>query len=443
MALADVEATLDRRRLALATRFQLDQWRPHADAAATPLALDLRLAGAIDLTAPMPNLELAGRGSIELFGARMADAGAAVTLRNTRRGKLPRWRLQVALEGAMRWHDREWLGARIAIEHEEVTISGRGSLDAELGADGVGALLASVSFDAVVTLALPSALPKTLSVGGQWWLGLKRGDGVQAVRVPIAVGSLPELTLDDLPRVLVGVPGLVLPSLDAFKEWPLPVALEAPDQTLKIPGSVQLPGLRTLPDTIEHVLGLVTRYDSDDERPTLTLGGLQDAVIKTVGSIGWPDDLAPPSPFEHFEGFALVLDWDVDARRFVLRTEKLDKAPRIEVEFDPEGVDIGAEFVAFINDTTTVLGLGGWSVQDGADRKRRYVLPPVTLPPGERLTLWSGAGDDRPGHLHWGRRQAVWNNRGDTLTLRDARGIERMRLVLRPKKRTVLSRAPR
>lgn len=442
MALADVEATLDRRRLALAARFQLDQWRPHADGAATPLALDLRLAGAIDLTAPMPNLALAGRGSIELFGARMADAGAAVTLRNTRRGKLPRWRLQVALEGSMRWHGREWLGARIAIEHDEVTISGRGSLDAELGAAGVGALLASVSFDASVTMALPFALPKTLSVGGQWWLGLKRGDGVQAVRVPIAVGSLPELTLDDLPRVLVGVPGVVLPSLDAFKEWPLPVALSGDGQALSIPSTVTLPKLESIWNNLTGVLS-ATKYDSDDEQPTLTLGGLTDKVIKTFDSIGWPDDMDPPSPFEYFEGFALVLDWDVDARRLVLRTEKLGKAPRIEVAFDPEGVDIGAEFVAFINDTATVLDLGGWSVQDGADRKRRYVLPPVTLQPGERVTLWSGAGDDRPGHLHWGRRQAVWNNRGDTLTLRDVRGIERLRLVLQPKKRTVLSRAPR
>ncbi len=69
---------------------------------------------------------------------------------------------------------------------------------------------------------------------------------------------------------------------------------------------------------------------------------------------------------------------------------------------------------------TATAALQGWTVADRVGH--RYAFGAVTLLPGSTLSLHTGPGRDREGELFWGRRQAVWNNRGDTVFLRDADG---------------------
>lgn len=71
------------------------------------------------------------------------------------------------------------------------------------------------------------------------------------------------------------------------------------------------------------------------------------------------------------------------------------------------------------NDGEASLDLSGWTVGDEADH--RYRFPDgTTLAPGATLTLHTGRGED--GDYYWGRSSPVWNNGGDTATVRTASG---------------------
>lgn len=90
------------------------------------------------------------------------------------------------------------------------------------------------------------------------------------------------------------------------------------------------------------------------------------------------------------------------------------------VVFDPPGDDLAGEYVLLGNTGGRPADLSGWTLEDEAGA--RYTFPAVTLAPGAELRIWTGAGSDGDGSLYWGRAQPVWNNGGDTATLRDAAG---------------------
>jgi len=79
------------------------------------------------------------------------------------------------------------------------------------------------------------------------------------------------------------------------------------------------------------------------------------------------------------------------------------------------------EYVVFENGGGESLDLGGWTVTDEADHE--YVFPSgFELGPGEQVTLYTGTGTDTGTELYWGMERAVWNNGGDTVTVRDDDG---------------------
>ena len=94
------------------------------------------------------------------------------------------------------------------------------------------------------------------------------------------------------------------------------------------------------------------------------------------------------------------------------------------VHADAAGDDndnLGDEYVVLRNDGATRLDLSEWTVTDAAGRT--YEFPAgATLGPGESLTLRTGRGETRPPDYYWGREGAVWNNDGDTVTVRRANG---------------------
>ena len=96
----------------------------------------------------------------------------------------------------------------------------------------------------------------------------------------------------------------------------------------------------------------------------------------------------------------------------------------VGIEADAPGndnADSNGERIVLENGGEKRLALGGWTVSDAADHT--YTFPRgVTLGPGERVTLHTGAGSDGPSELYWGASEAVWNNDGDTMTVRNATG---------------------
>ena len=93
------------------------------------------------------------------------------------------------------------------------------------------------------------------------------------------------------------------------------------------------------------------------------------------------------------------------------------------INADAEGNDnenLNDEYVVLENTAGSDLSLAGWTVTDEAGQT--YTFGEVTLAPGERLTLHTGSGTDTATDVYWGRGGAVWNNGGDTVTVRDASG---------------------
>jgi micrococcal nuclease len=95
----------------------------------------------------------------------------------------------------------------------------------------------------------------------------------------------------------------------------------------------------------------------------------------------------------------------------------------VGIHADAEGNDndnLNDEYVTLENTGDSDLSLSGWTVSDAAGKT--YTFGEVTLAPGERVTLHTGSGSDSASDVYWGRDGAVWNNGGDTVTVRDASG---------------------
>jgi micrococcal nuclease len=96
----------------------------------------------------------------------------------------------------------------------------------------------------------------------------------------------------------------------------------------------------------------------------------------------------------------------------------------LEAHPDADGDDnenLDDEYVTLRNVGDESLDLSGWTVSD--ETEKTYTFPDgTTLEPGEEVTLYTGSGTDTEGSRYWGRESAVWNNGGDTVTVRDAAG---------------------
>ncbi|WP_424016902.1 lamin tail domain-containing protein [Halorientalis pallida] len=95
-----------------------------------------------------------------------------------------------------------------------------------------------------------------------------------------------------------------------------------------------------------------------------------------------------------------------------------------DIHADAAGDDrenLNDEFVRFENRGETDLDLSGWTVSDAADHRFRFP-DGTTVDPGARLTLRTGSGTDSATTLYWGQGSPVWNNDGDTVTVRAENG---------------------
>lgn len=104
-----------------------------------------------------------------------------------------------------------------------------------------------------------------------------------------------------------------------------------------------------------------------------------------------------------------------------------------EIRADPPGRDerhLDDEYVTFENEGTTPLDVSGWSVENEAGDAYRFP-DGVELAPGERVTLHTGTGTDGDSDRYWGADRPLWRNVGDTVRVRDANGVLRIREAYR------------
>lgn len=140
------------------------------------------------------------------------------------------------------------------------------------------------------------------------------------------------------------------------------------------------------------------------------------------------------------EGYATVYPSDFSLREAFERIERQARESNTGVwGFDSdeaEGVDIAAihadapgddrqklneEYVVIKNHRPESVDLTGWQLADDAGHTYRFPNGYV-IDSSDDVTIHTGSGDDGGGELYWGADAPVWNNDGDTGTLRDVSG---------------------
>ena len=96
-------------------------------------------------------------------------------------------------------------------------------------------------------------------------------------------------------------------------------------------------------------------------------------------------------------------------------------------QWNAEGNDcynLNDEYVTFKNTCSQPIDMTGWTVKDEANHI--YTFPDFNLAGSATVTLYTGAGIDTKAELYWNSSglqcNAIWNNDGDTLYLRDISG---------------------
>ncbi|WP_433789014.1 lamin tail domain-containing protein [Actinoplanes sp. CA-252034] len=87
---------------------------------------------------------------------------------------------------------------------------------------------------------------------------------------------------------------------------------------------------------------------------------------------------------------------------------------------DRSGGSLNAEWIALVNTGPAAVRLNGWRIGDGI---RTYTFQDVTIAgKGGVIYLHTGRGTDTATHRYWNSGNYVWNNTGDTATLRNRAG---------------------
>ncbi|ELZ98948.1 endonuclease [Haloferax mucosum ATCC BAA-1512] len=103
-----------------------------------------------------------------------------------------------------------------------------------------------------------------------------------------------------------------------------------------------------------------------------------------------------------------------------------DDGLSVTVAADAPGNDnnnLNEETVTLENGGDSAIDLSGWTISDAAGSTYTFA-DGTELASGATITLHTGSGSDTATDVYWERAGAVWNNGGDTVTVRDATGSE-------------------
>jgi hypothetical protein len=107
--------------------------------------------------------------------------------------------------------------------------------------------------------------------------------------------------------------------------------------------------------------------------------------------------------------------------------ERVGGVRLLKIQFDPPGADNGsntslnAEYVVIVNRGSHQVTLTGWTLRDRSAHVFRF--PTFTLGAGAKVTIHTGTGSDNAHNLYWASDGYIWNNDGDTATLRRPSGV--------------------
>jgi hypothetical protein len=91
----------------------------------------------------------------------------------------------------------------------------------------------------------------------------------------------------------------------------------------------------------------------------------------------------------------------------------------VSILYSPVGSDVDGEYVQLQNQGAA-FNMQGWQLHDEANTT--YTFPNFTLAEGAQVRVWTGAGTNDNNDLYWNSGWAIWNNAGDTATLKNKSG---------------------
>ncbi|MEP7357595.1 MAG: lamin tail domain-containing protein [Anaerolineales bacterium] len=100
---------------------------------------------------------------------------------------------------------------------------------------------------------------------------------------------------------------------------------------------------------------------------------------------------------------------------------RTEAPPNIQIgfiDFWPGGNEALNEYVRIENHGSGATALTNWTLCDA--QNNCYHFPSFTLSAGAHVFVRTGSGVDDSDDLYWGRSDPVWDNSGDTATLRNA-----------------------
>ncbi|MHA2023397.1 MAG: thermonuclease family protein [Candidatus Thorarchaeota archaeon] len=101
------------------------------------------------------------------------------------------------------------------------------------------------------------------------------------------------------------------------------------------------------------------------------------------------------------------------------------------IDFHPDAYgddnyNLNDEYLILGNKCAYSIDMSGWTIKD-ATSIHIFSMPTYTLEPMSAFTLHTGTGTNSQSELYWGRTSgeyaAIWNNNGDSLFLRDSKGL--------------------
>lgn len=99
----------------------------------------------------------------------------------------------------------------------------------------------------------------------------------------------------------------------------------------------------------------------------------------------------------------------------------------LRIQFDSPGADNGsngslnAEIVTIVNRGGYRVNLTGWTLRDQDQHVFRF--PSFSLGAGAKVTIHTGTGTNNAHNLYWRSDGYVWNNDGDSASLRRRSGV--------------------
>ena len=70
------------------------------------------------------------------------------------------------------------------------------------------------------------------------------------------------------------------------------------------------------------------------------------------------------------------------------------------------------EYAVVLNAGASAVNLQGWKLNAG-DPGQDFIFPPLSLAPGQACWVYTNEVHPETCGLSFGRRQAIWNNKGD------------------------------